>query len=662
MKKLLSLAFMGVFAFGALTLSSCDKGGEDGGPTPVITITAHPATPTAVTEGSITGSLTVAASVTENATLTYQWYGNTSASNTGGTAISGATSASFAIPATLTEGTYHYFCEVSAKGATAKRSNAATVTVSAPIPVKTVSVGTQTGTLTAGTAGVVTYEVTTANIAAGEYDATVANLPPGVTAGNGGKVTIAANGNGTLTLSGSTATLQGTTSTLTLKIDDTTSAAFTLTVGAVVGPTLVTATALTGVTAPAANATPSTAINNGTGFTAALEWVGNPAVFGYETVYTAKITLTAASGYTFNGGFANTAQITGFKVTGIAPVWTSNGGTTLVFTVTFTATAAAPILTYTIEASPLTSFGSFQAPYTQPEPQTVTITNTGTGAVTLTQPAATNYTLGTLSKTEITAGATATFTVQPKANLAAGTYNENIAITGTNGATTSVSAQFTVIAPAPTYTISASSLTPFGSLQTPYTQPEPQTVTITNTGTGAVTLTQPAATDYLIGALSTTDLAAGAAATFTVQPKANLAEGVHDEQITINGSGGATTSVTARFTVTAPEPSFVAVTNITGVPTAAIAETPLTLTGTVDPTTATNKTIVWSVKSAGATGATIAGGNALVTTAAGTVTVTATIVNGMTATTDYTQDFNIDVTAPEPGDDIDFGGENEEEW
>lgn len=92
------------------------------------------------------------------------------------------------------------------------------------------------------------------------------------------------------------------------------------------------------------------------------------------------------------------------------------------------------------------------------------------------------------------------------------------------------------------------------------------------------------------------------------------------------------------------ESDFIAVTNITGVPTGATAETDLTLTGTVVPATATNTTIVWSVNDAGTTGATIADAT-LSTTGAGTVVVTATIVNGATETTDYTQNFNITVAA-----------------
>jgi hypothetical protein len=88
---------------------------------------------------------------------------------------------------------------------------------------------------------------------------------------------------------------------------------------------------------------------------------------------------------------------------------------------------------------------------------------------------------------------------------------------------------------------------------------------------------------------------------------------------------------------------FVPVTGITGVPTSGLVGADIALTGTVAPANADNKTIAWSVKDAGTTGATISG-STLTTTATGTVSVTATIENGLTETTDYTQDFSITIT------------------
>ena len=119
-----------------------------------------------------------------------------------------------------------------------------------------------------------------------------------------------------------------------------------------------------------------------------------------------------------------------------------------------------------------------------------------------------------------------------------------------------------------------------------------------------------------------------------------LKEGTADVTATA-GKKSATVKVTV---VPAGGAAFVAVTGITDVPTTATVGTALTLTGTVAPANATNQTIVWTVKAAGTTGATITG-NTFNATAAGTATVTATIANGATATTPFTKDFDITVSA-----------------
>ncbi len=108
-----------------------------------------------------------------------------------------------------------------------------------------------------------------------------------------------------------------------------------------------------------------------------------------------------------------------------------------------------------------------------------------------------------------------------------------------------------------------------------------------------------------------------------------------------------TTDYIKDFTITVnAATTYQKVTDITGVATEATAGTDLTLAGTIAPANATNQTIVWTVKDAGTTGATVAG-NTLSTTGAGEVVVTATVANGETETTDYTKDFTITVNAVE---------------
>ena len=181
---------MAVVLIFAAAITGCKKDK----PTPVITITVQPAAATTVTAGSISGVLTVSATVTEGATLAYQWFKSESptTTTTGGQRLDGATSATFAIPTDLAAATspYYYFCEVSAKGAQSKRSNAAAVTVNAPSQPSSPTIAvsaTGLDNLKVGEAVTASIVYTLSN---GEYAASIAaadfavqNLPAGLQAG-----------------------------------------------------------------------------------------------------------------------------------------------------------------------------------------------------------------------------------------------------------------------------------------------------------------------------------------------------------------------------------------------------------------------------------------------------------------------------------------------
>jgi uncharacterized protein YjdB len=86
------------------------------------------------------------------------------------------------------------------------------------------------------------------------------------------------------------------------------------------------------------------------------------------------------------------------------------------------------------------------------------------------------------------------------------------------------------------------------------------------------------------------------------------------------------------------------VTNITDLPSAATVGVPLTLTGTVNPANAANRTITWSlVPGANGAGAVLSG-NTLTAASQGTVAVRATIIDGW-SNSNYIQEFNIVVTS-----------------
>ena len=132
---------------------------------------------------------------------------------------------------------------------------------------------------------------------------------------------------------------------------------------------------------------------------------------------------------------------------------TEDGGKTAACTVTVTKK------TYALQANPnKLDFGSVHTGYTQPAAQTVTLQNTGNQPLTVTLPQGTAYTVtgeafasGTAT---IAADGAASFTVQPKAGLAAGTYSETLTVTATGvegqpQVTAAITLAFTV-QPAPT--------------------------------------------------------------------------------------------------------------------------------------------------------------------------------------------------------------------
>ena len=195
--------------------------------------------------------------------------------------------------------------------------------VNAPLE-RTMTVGTQVGRLTAGTAGTVTFPIVTANIADGTYNVTAGSLPSGVSIQ--GQVTITDN-TGTLTLTGD-ATIVAGSHTLSLELDNVPSPTFTLFVEEPVASVIVTganaATTITtngGVLQMSADIHPNTATNQtvtwsvipGTG-SATIDAAGFLTATANGTV---TVRATAADGTGIFGELIITisGQITTFTVT-----------------------------------------------------------------------------------------------------------------------------------------------------------------------------------------------------------------------------------------------------------------------------------------------------------------------------------------------------------
>jgi len=144
--------------------------------------------------------------------------------------------------------------------------------------------------------------------------------------------------------------------------------------------------------------------------------------------------------------------------------------------------------------------------------------------------------------------------------------------------------------------------------------------------------------------------AAGIAVTVTATPNS----GYHFVEWTENGrsvspDASYTFTVTANRALTAvfeqDTETFIPVTGIEDVPENTVAGRKLLLHGSVLPENATHRDLTWKVINAGGTGAKIENGTTLTTDASGTVTVEATVKNGLSETTDYIQTFSISVSA-----------------
>lgn len=94
---------------------------------PAVTVKTQPKD-ASVTEGAISGSLTVAGEAEDGSTLSYQWY-TCNADGSSAVKVANANKASFTIPTDLVAGEYYYYAVITADQLTDATSNIAKVTV-----------------------------------------------------------------------------------------------------------------------------------------------------------------------------------------------------------------------------------------------------------------------------------------------------------------------------------------------------------------------------------------------------------------------------------------------------------------------------------------------------------------------------------------------------
>jgi len=135
----------------AIWVANTAKGGY-----PAVMITTQPAASSTFYQSHTCSSLSVVANKPCIDVL-YQWYSNSTNSNSGGTLINGATNENFTLPFNLTTGTYYYYCELKSGRSTVK-SNVAKVIVTSNPPTPVISGAT-----------LICYNITQSNISANNW-------------------------------------------------------------------------------------------------------------------------------------------------------------------------------------------------------------------------------------------------------------------------------------------------------------------------------------------------------------------------------------------------------------------------------------------------------------------------------------------------------------
>lgn len=200
--------------------------------------------------------------------------------------------------------------------------------------------------------------------------------------------------------------------------------------------------------------------------------------------------------------------------------------------------------------------------YEQPAAAALSITNTGSAGATITGVTSSDparFIVNTNGSSQIAAGATDTsWTIQPAAGLAAGTYGATVTVTYDGGKTVSSTVSFVVkeSAPAPASELVIGNLV-FDAVQEDYQAVPEKAFTVTNTGAADVNVTSATLsgknpTSFTLGGGATT-IKAGAtdSTTYTVIPVLGQQAGTYSATLVLTYDNGKTAQADVTFTVSA---------------------------------------------------------------------------------------------------------------
>jgi hypothetical protein len=538
-----------------------------------------------------TATLSVAATVSDSGSLSYQWYSNTTNNNSGGTLIPAATSSSYTAPTAATGVTYYYAVVTNTnngvngtKTATAT-TNAAKVTVNAVPTSFTVS---ETGTLTfealtqgytATEANGIKESVTLTKVGTGA----ITNLAVGFSGGASsafttGTVNPTSLGAGVLStvmqVFPKTGLAPGTyTETVTITADGGLSESFQVSFTVSPSPTSFTVSETGTVTFDALIQGYNTTQVNGIKESVTLTKVGTGAIMnlavGFSGGASSAFTTGTVNPDSLGAGVLSTVMQV-FPKTGLAPgtytetvTITADGSLSESFQVSFTVNPS----TFTVSETGTVTFDALIQGYNTTQvngiKESVTLTKVGTGAITnlavgFSGGTSSAFTTGTVNPDSLGAGVLSTvMQVFPKTGLVPGTYAETVTITADGGLSESFQVSFTVNPS--TFTVSETGTVTFDALIQGYTTTQvngiKESITLTKVGNGAisnlaVSFSGGASSSFTTGTVNPDSLGAGVLSTvMQVFPKTGLAPGTYAETVTITADGGLSESFQVSFTV-----------------------------------------------------------------------------------------------------------------
>ena len=518
-----------------------------------LAITTQPASQSVVS--GQTAKFSVAASGT--GTLTYQW-------KKGGTAISGATAASYTTPATTTSDNDAQFTVTVTDSNGSVTSNPATLTVTAAATAPSITAQPASKTVTAGQTA--TFSVTATGTATLTYQwkkgGTAISGATSATYTTPATTSSDNNAQFTVTVTNSVSSVTSTAATLTVNVPPTIStqpASKTVAVGQTATFSVTAAgtgtltyqwkkngTAISGATA-ASYTTPATAsTDNGAQFTVTVTDVVSSVTSSAATLTVdAPPTITAQpSNQTVNAGQAATFSVSAVGTATLTYQWKKGG----------TAISGATAASYT---TPATSASDSGAQFT------VTVTNSfgnkTSNAATLTvnvpptisaQPASQTVAVGQTATFSVTATGTGTLTYQWKKNGTAisgatsASFTTPATVASDNGAKFTV----TVTGPSGNVTSSAATLT-VNAPPSITTQPTSKSVIAGQTATFSVTAAGTATLTYQWNKGGTA-IAGATSASYTT-PATTTADNGSQFTVTVTNGAGKITSNAATLTVTA---------------------------------------------------------------------------------------------------------------